>query len=129
MARGRTLVVLCFSLVGCAGKAAHDAGQTPVQLLRERELASCQYERLATVVEERTTSVINPEKEMQRALGLKARWLKADAIIEMKVVTLVPFMTNGPSSGSTGSRRAGGVRATAEAIRFISETCPRPRDG
>jgi hypothetical protein len=125
---GRHLAaLLLFTLAGCASRAATRSAVTPAPLLQERALANCQYERLATVVEERTTPVINPAKEMQRALGLKARWLKADAIIEMKVMTLGQVIANGPSGGSGGGRRASAVRASAEAIRFVSETCPRPR--
>jgi hypothetical protein len=116
------LVLLLGASAGCVGKApvTNDA-LVPVPTLTDRALTNCTFDRIATVEEERTGVVVNPQREMQRTLGLKARSLGADAIMEVKVASIVPPAVPG---ASTNGRRATGVRASAVAIRFTSPRCP-----
>ena len=116
-------LALLLVLPGCAPKAPPADAATPAPLLNERALAGCAYEPIATVEEQRTTPVINAHREMERALGLKARWINADAIIQMKVAEIIPVMGGGPVASNPNGRRASGVRASALAIR-ITAPCP-----
>jgi hypothetical protein len=121
----RTSILVCALLTaaGCAGNKPAGETLTPAPLLTERALAGCAYEPIASVEEERTTPVVNLQKEMERALGIKARWINADAIIQMKIAEIGPVMRGGPASTSANGRRASGARATALAIR-ITSACP-----
>jgi hypothetical protein len=89
-----------------------------VPVLEDRALANCTFDRLGTVLEERTGVIINPQSEVPRTLGRKARKLGADAIIEMKMLPIVPM-----NAGDAGRSRANGLRASAVAIKFTSPAC------
>jgi hypothetical protein len=107
-----------LAFAGCAGNQAPRETNAPVPVLDDRALRNCTYERLGTVEEERTGVIISPQTEVPRTLGRKARNLGADAIIEVKVVTIVPV-----NAGDAGRSRASALRASAVAIRFTSPTC------
>jgi hypothetical protein len=122
MRHSRCLFALtAVTLAGCGGKAPDTRDLlVPVPTLNDRALLNCTYDRIATVEVERTGTVINPQREIPRALGLKARAQGADAIVDLKMGTIVPAIPG----GSTNGRRANGVRASAVAIRFTSPKCP-----
>jgi hypothetical protein len=107
-----------LAVAGCAGKKTAQETVTPVPVLDDRALSNCTYERLGTVMEERTGVIISPQTEVPRTLGRKARGLGADAIIELDVATIVPVNAAGAGRG-----RASGLRASAVAIRFTSPAC------
>jgi uncharacterized protein YbjQ (UPF0145 family) len=113
------LILLVVPFAGCASAGASGEALEPAPILEERELGTCTYERLGTIQEESRTGLVREtEDEVRRAIGLRARRMGADAVIEFRSMTVTPTATAG--GRTTSQSRSEGV-----AIRFTSATCPR----
>lgn len=116
---GLSLFVLAH-IAACASTGGGSGRVEPAPILEARELGGCTYERLGTIRDEDRTGLTPPtEAEIRRTIGMRARRMGADAVIELR------WMRAGPTTGSATGRTTTVSRAEAVAIRFTSPSCPR----